>query len=82
MVISVYSKPDCQQCVATKNWLKKRGQDFIEHDISLDPDARVKALSMGFTSAPVVTVEDDYGNIEDSWGGLNPGKLHHWVDGK
>lgn len=79
MTITVFSKPNCRQCTATKDWLKKRGQDFVEHDISQDAEARDVALSMGFTSAPVVTIRNYDGGLEDSWGGLNPGKLHQWV---
>ena len=67
--ITVYSKPNCVQCTATKKDLEKKGLAFDEVDITKDHDALMFVLGLGHQSAPVVVVGDD------SWGGFQPAKI-------
>lgn len=69
MAVVLFTKPGCQPCKATKRVLDSKGIAFEEFDISVDPEARDKVISMGFKSAPVVVTEDD------AWSGFNPKKL-------
>lgn len=69
MSVTVYSKPSCVQCTATYRKLDQLNIPYEIVDITLDPEARDFALSLGHMSAPVVVVG------EESWGGYNPERL-------
>lgn len=69
--VTVYSKPDCQQCNMTYRVLNLRGIDHTVIDISLDQDAfKYVTEELGYMQAPVVV----YG--EDHWSGFRPDKLN------
>lgn len=53
-MVTVYSKPNCPQCNATKTSLKRHNIEFIEIDISKDANAYAKVAELGFKSVPVV----------------------------
>lgn len=73
MSITVYTKPSCVQCEATKRHLKKMGLEFDTVDITEDQAAYDKVIAMGFQSAPVVITD------EDSWSGYQPDKINGLV---
>lgn len=58
MSITVYSKPSCPQCDATKKYLKKMDAEYIEIDVSEDEEARQELLGMGYKQTPVVKSGD------------------------
>ena len=64
--ITVYTKPACVQCNATKKALDKAGLDYELVDISLDDTARDYVMSLGYLQAPVVVAGDDH------WSGFRP----------
>jgi len=66
---TVYVKPSCVQCDATKRLMDRLGVQYDTVDITKDPDALEKILSMGFKSAPVVITDND------AWSGFNPDKV-------
>lgn len=66
---TVYTKPSCVQCDATKRYLDKAGVEYDTVDITQNPEALDMILSMGFSAAPVVI--SDAG----SWSGFQPDKL-------
>lgn len=68
-MVQLFTKPGCQPCKATKRVLNAKGVDFEEIDISTDPAAREKIISMGFMQAPVVVTDND------AWSGFIPAKL-------
>jgi glutaredoxin-like protein NrdH len=51
-IITVYTKPACQQCTAVKRALTQRGLAFTEDDITT-PENTAAAKSLGFAAAPV-----------------------------
>ena len=72
MTIDVYTKDACQPCRSTKRTLDRLGLDYtdrraVEHMDVLAP--------LGHTSAPVVVVTDDNGDMVDHWAGFSPDKL-------
>lgn len=67
--ITVYSKPNCVQCTATKRALDKAGLIYEVIDISTDDQARDQLAARGFQSAPVVFAGDD------SWSGFRPERI-------
>lgn len=66
MAITVYSKPQCVQCDATKRALKKQGLDFEVIDMSLDLEALEFVKGLGHVQAPVVMAGDQH------WSGYRP----------
>lgn len=54
MKIDVYTSKECQQCEATKLWLKREGLQFNEFDVLADPEAYERCKALGYTTLPVV----------------------------
>lgn len=75
MNITVYSKPNCQQCTATKRWLTQHGVEFTEDDITTE-DNLAAAKALGYQEAPVVIVSSEGVGSESHWSGFRPDKLN------
>ena len=69
MEITVYTKPLCVQCDATKRALNKAGLEYTLVDITEDAAALSHVKSLGFMQAPVVTT------LNDAWSGFRPDKI-------
>lgn len=69
MSITVYSKPACVQCTATKKSLDRAGLDYEVVDISLDDEARDYVMALGYVQAPVVVADGDH------WSGFRPDRI-------
>jgi glutaredoxin-like protein NrdH len=67
--ITVYAKPMCVQCDATKRALTKAGIPFTVIDITEDADALAYVKSLGYAQAPVVTAGAEH------WSGFRPDKI-------
>jgi glutaredoxin-like protein NrdH len=72
-LVTVYSKPNCQACMATKKTLTRKGIPFDVIDVTEDQAAFDLIVSMGFTSAPVVIAGDL------AWSGFQPDKINQLV---
>lgn len=81
MKITLYSKPHCVQCTATKRALDKAGLAYETIDVSVDMDALAKILDLGFMQAPVVEVDEPVINSQGrgentelvtAWSGFRP----------
>lgn len=68
-MVTVYSKPACVQCVATKKALDKADIDYTVIDISQDDEARELVLGLGYKGVPVVVAGDNH------WNGFRPDRL-------
>jgi glutaredoxin-like protein NrdH len=73
-MITVYTKPSCVQCEATKRMMDKLNIDYETVDITLDAEAFEMVVSKGHKSAPVVITDND------SWSGFNPDKISGLVN--
>lgn len=73
--ITLYSKPACPQCTATKRKLGKLGIEYVELD-AREHVAELKAA--GHLGAPVVTVTDE-GGMREAWSGYRPDRLTPYV---
>lgn len=69
MAITVYTKPACMQCNATKKALDRAGLDYTTVDISMDDEAREYVLALGHLSAPVVEIDGEH------WSGFRPERI-------
>lgn len=65
-MITLYGKPHCPQCEATKRLFDKFGISYNVIDITKDSQAMEYISSLGFMQAPVVIAGDD------KWCGLRP----------
>ncbi|KIU17931.1 glutaredoxin family protein [Mycolicibacterium llatzerense] len=72
MVVTVYTKPACPACDATKRRLKKLGIEFHEAQI-LDGEYAEALAELGITQAPVVCASVD--GDEQTWGGYRPDRI-------
>ena len=57
-MVTVFSKPGCGACVATRRALDKGGVEYRLVDVSVDAEAREMLVSRGFTQMPVVDPGD------------------------
>jgi len=73
-MVTVYTKPACVQCEATKRMMDKLSIDYDTIDITLDTEAFDMLISKGYKSAPVVITDND------SWAGFNPEKISGLVE--
>ena len=69
MAITVYTKPACVQCTATKKALDKAGLEYTMVDISLDDEARDYVMALGHLQAPVVVAGENH------WSGFRPDRI-------
>lgn len=69
MTITLYTKPDCVQCDATKRALDKAGLAYTTIDLTQDVAALELVQQWGYRSAPVVSAGDEH------WSGFRPDKI-------
>lgn len=69
MAITLYIKPACMQCNATKKALDRAGLEYTSVDISLDDEARDYVMALGYLQAPVVEVNGEH------WSGFRPERI-------
>lgn len=69
MAITVYTKPACMQCKATKKALDRAGLDYALVDISMDDAARDYVMALGYLQAPVVVADGEH------WSGFRPERI-------
>ncbi|AKE40823.1 glutaredoxin-like protein NrdH [Corynebacterium kutscheri] len=70
MSITLYTKPACVQCNATKKALDRAGLDYTSVDISIDDEARDYVMALGYLQAPVVEVDGEH------WSGFRPERIN------
>lgn len=71
-VVTVYSKPACPQCTATKAQLDKLGLEYTVEEIT--DEVREAALALAITSVPIVCAQVDGVEVEP-WGGFRPDRI-------
>lgn len=85
MKITLYTKPRCVQCTATKRSLDKLGLEYTTIDVSQDEEALARILAAGHLTAPVVEIDGEIVDDSDvrngpvtisAWGGFRPDLLH------
>lgn len=74
-MITVYSKPRCMQCEMTKIWLNQNKIEFENVDIEANPGAFELLKHYGYSSLPVVAIDDEISDNSKSWSGFQIDKL-------
>lgn len=76
--VTVYSKPNCQQCKMSYLLLDRLGVSYSIVDISENPDALLYVTEeLGYSQAPVVVDEH---NEQNHWSGFRPDKINALTD--
>lgn len=67
-IVTVYSKPACVQCTATKRALDTKSIRYLEVDLTTN-DAALEYVTedLGYSAAPVVVASD-----HNHWSGFRP----------
>lgn len=68
--ITVYTKPQCVQCVFTKQALDRHGIPYTEIDVSVNPTAVARVRAMGYRAVPVIVVSGG-----THWQGFSPERI-------
>lgn len=72
--ITIYTRPNCGPCFATKRAFAAQGQiDFEEVDLDSCPEVAEELIEKGFRQAPVVII--DSGVHTESWSGYRPDRI-------
>lgn len=69
MSTTIYTKPGCPQCMATRRAFDRLGLDYRTVDITHDPTAAQTLRDAGFLQAPVVVAD------AGSWSGYRPDRI-------
>lgn len=57
--IVIYTSDTCSYCHIAKDYLKSKGVDYKEKNISSDMNARKELMSQGFMGVPIINVEGE-----------------------
>ena len=68
-MIKMYTRDNCTQCIATKQFLDRQEVDYEIIDLDKEPEAMVQVEEMGYRSLPILVVDNE------SWSGFRPDKL-------
>lgn len=75
MEITVFTKPNCPACEATKKAMDRAGLDYDVSDVGNNPTLQQALRESGFRTMPVVAVED--GENHRYWEGFRPDLIRH-----
>ena len=70
--ITVYTKPNCQPCRATKRWLDKRGIEYRTVDVTTSPDDLAAIKALDYEGVPVTIVSKGDPETDIHWHGFHP----------
>lgn len=74
MTITVFTRPRCVSCNATKHLLDQLGLEYDVIDVSIDTAAGIMLVDAGFRAAPVVRVAYETGEA-DWWSGFRDDRI-------
>lgn len=75
-VVTVYTRPGCQPCAATKRDLRRLAIPFTEEPITEGQAEAARYL--GITEAPIVCASTEHRG-EEMWGGYRPDRISRLV---
>ena len=69
-MLTVYSKPRCMECMYTKMWLDQNKVKYENVDIEANPGAFELLKHYGYSSLPVVAIDDEFSDPNKSLDGI------------
>lgn len=67
--VTVYTTPNCVQCMMTKKQFDKLGISYDVVDLSQHPEKVAEFKEKGFLAAPIITTDTR------TWSGFKPDKI-------
>ena len=58
--VEIYTSDTCIQCIKAKEYLKNKGINFKEYNISKDLEAKRELIKMGYMSIPVILIDKEH----------------------
>lgn len=58
--ITVYSKPNCWQCMYAKQYLDDKGIEYEEINVFQDEEALNHIKTLGYQTMPVISINGEY----------------------
>ena len=80
--ITIYSRPDCQPCRATKRWWDRKGIQYQEVNVEESPADALAIKELGYTGVPVVVVSNGDPELDIHWQGLVVANLEKYTTTK
>jgi glutaredoxin-like protein NrdH len=74
LAVTLYSKPACVGCTATKRLLKQLDVPYEEED-ALEENNMAAIKSLGYMQAPVVVVAKNGPGSEEHWSGFDADRI-------
>lgn len=74
--LTVWVKPNCGQCIATKTTLDRKGIAYQTRSLMDEPDALEHFMSLGHRSAPIVSAGDEV------WSGFRPDRIEAYAESR
>jgi glutaredoxin-like YruB-family protein len=56
--IIIYSSSSCTNCTAAKEYIKEKGYDYEEKNVSIDKQAKKELIDLGYMGVPVIMIDD------------------------
>lgn len=79
-MLTVYSKPRCMDCMYTKMYLDQNKIKYENVDIEANPGAFELLKHYGFTSRPVMVIDDEFEDPNKTWMGFQVDKLERLIE--
>jgi len=57
--IKIYSSNTCSNCTAAKEYIKEKGYEYEEKNVSTDAAAKKELISLGYMGVPIIMIDDD-----------------------
>ena len=78
-IVTLYTKPNCQPCKATKRWLDKNDVVYTVKDVTQDPADLAAVKELGYDGVPVTIVHLGDNETELHWHGFHPDNLKKYT---
>ena len=72
--VTVFSQPGCVPCKKVKTWFDAKGVEYVERDVTQDPEALAHIRSLGHMGVPVVETPNK------NWVGINLDNMKELVN--
>lgn len=79
-MITIYSKPRSKECMYTKMYLDQNKVEYENVDIEANLGAFELIKHYGFTSLPVVVIDDEFDNPDKAWAGFQVDRLERLIE--
>ena len=68
--ITIYTRPSCQPCKATKRWWDRKGVTYQEVNVEESEQTRAAIKELGYDGVPVIVVSSGDPETDIHWQGL------------